>query len=294
MMRARARFRQILATGECTPVAPIFDPLSARIADMLGWKVCKLSGSVGKFANLAVPDGLDLSTISDLVDVCRRIVRVSDACLVVDADDGGGTALNVIRSVRELEQAGVCAIEIEDNLVPSRLDAGSATVSSRHAAMVSTSEHVGKLEAAVAARRDPETMIVARTSAFDELAFAEALERVRAYAATGVEAIMLPNVPGGRRTIEAIRTVIQLPLFALRLPDDVIADAAFLGANKVLLRYFRQAPYAMAVQAIHDALLGLNADTADTLKPREAAPELLRQVDRTGEFREWQERFPSR
>ena len=90
MVRARERFRTMLSTGACTPAAPIFDPLSARIADMLGWEVCKLSGSVGKFANLAVPDGLPLANMSDLADVCARISRVADVCLIADADDGGG------------------------------------------------------------------------------------------------------------------------------------------------------------------------------------------------------------
>ena len=60
MSKARERFRHILARPACTPAAPVFDPLSARIADMLGWEVCKLSGSVGKFANLAVPDGVQI------------------------------------------------------------------------------------------------------------------------------------------------------------------------------------------------------------------------------------------
>lgn len=295
MIGARERFRSILARNTCTPAAPIFDPLSARIADVLGWEVCKLSGSVGKFANLAVPDGLPLANMSDLADVCLRINRVANACLIADADEGGGNALTVMRTVRDLEAAGVCAIEIEDNLVPSRFPEPSGNlqkVASRHSEMISTQEQVGKLRAAVAARRDPETMIVARTSALDELPLHEALERIRAYSDAGVEALMLPNVPNGRADIEAVNKVTRLPLFVLRLPPDAVADAAFLASNRILIRYLGQSPYAMAVKAIYDSLSHLKGGGApDDMKARQASPELLRAVDRTDEFKKWQQEF---
>lgn len=262
---------------------------------MVGWEVCKLSGSVGKFANLAVPDGLPLSNMSDLVDTCWRINRVSDACLIVDADDGGGNALTVTRTVRELEAAGVCAIEIEDNLVPSRVPEAPAEgqkAASRHAHMITTAEHVGKLKAAVAARRDPATVIVARTSALDELPLADAVERIRAYSETGAEALMLPNVPRGRADVEAVARATHLPLFILRLPPDVVSDTAFLAASNVRIRFLGQATYAMAVKAIYDSLTHLKeGGVADELKPRQASAELLRAVDRTREFKRWQDEF---
>lgn len=295
MIRARERFRSILAKGTCTPAAPIFDPLSARIADLLGWEVCKLSGSVGKFANLAVPDGLPLANMSDLADVCARINRAANVCLIADADDGGGNALTIMRTVRDLEAAGVCAIEIEDNRVPSRFpepEGNPQKQPSRHSEMISAEEQVGKLKAAIAARRDPGTMIVARTSALDELPLQDALERVRAYSDSGAEALMLPNLPNGRADIEAISKVARLPLFVLRLPADAVADPAFLAANKVRIRYLGQSPYAMAVKAIYDSLKHLKQGGApDDLKARQASGELLRMVDRTDEFKQWQQWF---
>src|SRR5215210_6362513 len=86
MLEARRRLREILAKPECTIGASIFDPMSARIADMLGWEICKLPGSTGKAADLAVPDEISLANPSDLVDLSRRITRCCDAPLVVDAD----------------------------------------------------------------------------------------------------------------------------------------------------------------------------------------------------------------
>lgn len=123
MSKMRDRFREVLARPDCTLAANIFDPLSARIAHMLGYEVCFLSGSVHKVANLAVPD-IVLVNMSDLVDVCRRITRIADVSLMHDGEDGFGNAVNVVRSVKELEAAGVSAIEIEDAIPPTRFNQG--------------------------------------------------------------------------------------------------------------------------------------------------------------------------
>lgn len=290
MASIRDRFRTFLEKG-CTPAAPVFDPLSARIAEMLGWKILKLSGSVGKSANLAVPDEVPLSNVSDLIDVCWRIGRVSDACLIVDADDGGGSALNVVRTVRELEATGACGIEIEDNAVPRRF--GEAK--SRHSLMLSQEEQVGKLKAAVAARRDPATVIIARTSALAELSVPEAIDRVRAYSQTGAEAIMFPRLYRDPSVLEEISAATTLPLLVLGLPQEVIQDTDFLNRNRVRVRFHEQLPYRMAVKAIADALQHLAADGGPgDMADRTADADLLRRVNRTEEFLGLQERFDSR
>ena len=157
MSRAREQFRSVIARPHCTLAANIFDPLSARIAHMLEYDVCVLSGSVGKVSNLGVPDGV-LTNMSDVVDHCRRITRMVYVSLMVDAEDGFGNAVNVARTVREMEGAGVSAIEIEDNFVAKRFNVADP-------GLVSKEEQVGKLEAAVAARIDPTTVIVARSAA---------------------------------------------------------------------------------------------------------------------------------
>ena len=288
MSKARERFREIIARPACIPAAPIFDPLSARIADMLGWEVCKLSGSVGKFANLAVPDGVPISNMSDLVDVCWRISRVADVSLIADADEGGGNALNVFRTVRELEAVGVSAIELEDNLVPRRFGDGK----SRHSLMVSVEEQVGKLKAAVAARRDSSTVIVARTSALAELPLNEALDRIRAYSQTGAEAIMLPGVPRGRADIEAVHQATPLPLCVLGAPPDTVDAPGFLAANGVRIRFLGQPIYGTVVKALFDGLKHLkDGGSAADLTDRMASQELLRAVNRTDEFVQWQEEY---
>ena len=282
MSRAREFFREVLSRPECTLAANIFDPLSARIAHMLGYEVCVLSGSVGKAANLGVPDGV-LSNMSDVVDHCRRITRIADVSLMVDAEDGFGNAVNVIRTVREMEAAGVAGIEIEDNFVPRRFNVADP-------GLVSTEEQVGKLEAAVEARIDPTTVIVARSAALGLCPLDKALERVRAYSQTGAEALMLTGAQS-REQLEAVHQATSLPLCVLSPPADARNDQAFLDSNMRILM-LGNPTFAVAVKAIHDSLKHLKDGGAmEDLAGQQASPDLLRQVNRADEFIALQERY---
>ncbi|MCH7714025.1 MAG: isocitrate lyase/phosphoenolpyruvate mutase family protein [Chloroflexi bacterium] len=283
MSLARENFRGVLAQPGCTLAANIFDPLSARIAHMLEYQVCVLSGSVGKVANLGVPD-LVLSNMSDVVDHCRRITRMVDVSLMVDAEDGFGNAVNVVRTVREMESAGVSAIEIEDNFVPKRFNVSDP-------GLISKEEQVGKLEAAVAARTDPTTVIVARTAALGLCPLDEAIDRIAAYSQTGAEAIMLTGA-SSREQFEAVHRATQLPICVLSPPPDIRNDGAFLAANGVKILMLGNPTFAVAVKAIHDSLEHLkNGGPLEDLAPDQATPDLLRSVNRTGEFVGLQEKY---
>jgi oxaloacetate decarboxylase len=284
MSHVREQFRRVLTRPTCTLAANIFDPLSARIAQMLGYEVCVLSGSVGKAANLAVPD-LVLSNMSDGVDHCRRILRSADVSLMVDAEDGFGNAVNVMRTVKELEAAGVSGIEIEDNAVPRQFHVSNP-------GLVSQAEQVGKLKAAVAARSDPTTVIIARTSALAERPRDEALERIRAYSDTGAEALMLVGAHRGRSDLEAVHQVTTLPLCVLNPPPEVRNDADFLAAHGVRILMLGNPTYAVAVQAIYDSLKHLqDGGSLEALQDRQASPDLLRAVNRTDEFMQHQQTY---
>jgi carboxyvinyl-carboxyphosphonate phosphorylmutase len=283
MSLARERFRTVLSRPDCTLAANIFDPLSARIAHMLDYEVCFLSGSVHKVANLAVPD-IVLINMSDLVDVCRRITRIADVSLMHDGEDGFGNAVNVVRSVKELEAAGVSAIEIEDAIPPTRFNQGDM-------GLYSEAEQVGKLEAAVAARTDPMTVIVARTTALAQFPLDDALERIKAYSQTGVEAIRLAGLRT-REQLEAVHQATPLPLTVLSPPDDMKKDTDFMAANGVRIVMAGNPSFGMAIQAIYDCFKHLKEGGAvEDLAPREANAELLRQVNRTDEFIQLQERY---
>ena len=283
MSHARERFRRVLSQPSCTVAANIFDPLSARIAQMLDYDVCFLSGSVGKVANLGVPD-IVLYNLSDAVDHCRRITRMAEVSLMVDGEDGFGNAVNVMRTVRELEAAGVSAIEIEDNIAPERFNAPDPGL---HA----TAEQVGKLEAAVAARTDPTTVIVARTAALTYAPLDEALERMRAYAQTGVEAIRLVGLRT-RAQLEAVHQATSLPLTVLSPPPDMMHDRAFLAAHGVRVLMLGNPAFAMAVKAIYECFTHVKEGGAvEDLADQQASADLLRAVNRTDEFLHWQQRY---
>src|SRR5581483_3169109 len=113
----RRRFRAQLGERRCIHPGSVFDPISARIAADLGFEVGMLAGSVASLAVLGAPD-LILLSLSEFADQAYRINRAADLPLLVDADHGYGNALNVMRTVEELETAGVAALSIEDTALP--------------------------------------------------------------------------------------------------------------------------------------------------------------------------------
>jgi len=283
MSKVRERFREVLSRSSCTLAANIFDPLSARIAYMLDYEVCFLSGSVGKVANLGVPD-IVLYNSSDSVDHCRRIMRMAEVSLMLDGEEGFGNAVNTMRTIKELEAVGVSAIEIEDNIARTRFAGDDPGLASK-------AEQVGKLEAAVAARRDPTTVIVARTSALSYCPLDEALDRISAYSQTGVEAVRLAGLRT-REQLEAVHQATPLPLTVLSPPEDISNDPEFMAANGVRIVMAGNPAFSIAVKAVYDCLKHLkDGGRLDELSPKEASPELLRDVNRTDEFIQLQERY---
>ncbi len=153
----RQDFRQLLAADRCYHTASVFDPMSARIAADLQFEVGILGGSVASLQVLAAPD-FALITLSEFVEQATRIGRVSRLPIIADADHGYGNALNVMRTVVELERAGIAALTIEDTLLPAKFGRKSTD-------LIGMFEAVGKIRAALEARIDPALAIIARTNA---------------------------------------------------------------------------------------------------------------------------------
>lgn len=249
----RKRFRAILNGSECLSPASVYDPLSARLAESVGYKLGILAGSVSSNTTLAAPD-LIVLTLTDFADQVRRMMRASDLSLLVDADHGYGNALNVMRTVQELEHAGVSAMSIEDTSLPIRFGQPEGQDE-----LISVPEMVGKLKAAVAARRDPATVIAGRTAALKVEGTEKTVERVKAYAACGVDCIFIIGV----ETAEQVRAVHE----ASKLPVIVgpgkttakRADFAKAGA-RVLLQGHQ--PVAAACKALRDVYAHLHGGGA--------------------------------
>src|SRR5215470_8254518 len=153
----RERFRAILTGSRCILPASVFDPISARIAEDLGFEAGMFAGSVASLTVLGAPDVVVL-TLTEFAAQAYRINRAGELPLLVDADHGYGNALNVKRTVEELETAGVVGITIEDTLLPTPYGATETK-------LVPVEEGVGKMRAALAGRQDPRLVVVGRTSA---------------------------------------------------------------------------------------------------------------------------------
>lgn len=263
----RRRYRQVLAGTTCVHPASVFDAMSARMAESLGFEVGMFSGSIGSGVVLGAPD-LTVLTLTEFAEQIRRITRGSDLPLMVDADHGYGNALNVMRTVEELEASGVAALTIEDSALP-------AAFGGRGPELVSTDEMLGKLRAAVSARQDPALVILGRTAALRHGGIAEAEKRVKAYQDAGIDGIFLAGATT-REQVEVIHRVTTLPLLLGGAPP-ALADRTFLAANGVRIALQGHLPFYAAAKAVYDTLKHLRDGGAPSeLKDRVASDELLR------------------
>jgi carboxyvinyl-carboxyphosphonate phosphorylmutase len=260
----------------------VFDPISARIAEDLGFEVGMFAGSIASFTVLGAPDIIVL-TLSEFADQAHRICRAGNLPLVCDADHGYGNALNVMRTVEELETAGVAALSIEDTALPQPFG------SQGKAQLLSVDEGVGKMRAALEARRDPGLVICGRTSAASMTGVADAIVRAKAYAAAGVDAIFLVGVKT-RADLDAIAAEIKLPLILGGAGKELI-DLPYLGQRGVRVCLQGHQPFMAAVQAVYDTLHALRAGTpADKLQG--VAPEaLMKRVTRGDAYSRWTREF---
>jgi carboxyvinyl-carboxyphosphonate phosphorylmutase len=243
----RARLRALLQGEGCVYPASVYDPVSARVAQGIGFEAGMLAGSVASLAVLGAPD-IILLTLSEFADQALRINRACDLPMMADADHGYGNALNVMRTVQELETAGISGLTIEDTLLPRPFG-------ETRARPVSIEEGAGKMKAAVAARSDPALVILARTGAIGMTGLDDTLARIRAYEATGVDGIFLSGVRT-RAEAAAIHAATRLPLvFGTLTPD--IADKAFLAAHGVRIALQGHAPFMAAIEAVRATMQAL-------------------------------------
>ncbi|HTE18982.1 MAG TPA: isocitrate lyase/phosphoenolpyruvate mutase family protein [Armatimonadota bacterium] len=181
-----ARLRAALDKPGPLLVAGAHNPLSARLVEEAGFDAVWASGFEIS-ASQAVPDANILSFAENL-EIARGIARAIETPVIADCDNGFGNAVNVIRTVREYEDAGIAGICIEDNIFPKRCSFYSGS----RRELASAEEHAGKIRAAKGAQRDPSTFIIARTEALIAgWGQAEALRRAHAYADAGADAVLI-------------------------------------------------------------------------------------------------------
>src|ERR1700686_3881705 len=208
--KRRDALRSILSGSACIRPGSVYDAISIRIAQDLGFELGMFGGSVASLAVLGDPD-IALITLSELAEQMRRMSRAAALPVLVDADHGYGNALNVRRTIEELETAGAAGLTIEDPLLPQAF--GQAATQ-----LISLEEGVGKMKAALDARRDPSLAIIGRTGAVSITSLDDAIARTRAYEATGVDALFFTGVKT-RGELEAISAATKLPIVLGGAPD---------------------------------------------------------------------------
>lgn len=181
---ARTRLRELVA-GPGPLVAPgAYDALSARLIEQAGFDVVYMTG-FGTTASLIGRPDVGLLTATEMIDNARRIVAAVDVPVIADADTGYGNAINVVRTVQAYEQAGVAAIHLEDQVTPKKCGHMSGKE------VIPEAEMTGKIRAAVAARRDPDLVLIARTDAAAAEGLDAAIARARDYAAAGADVLFV-------------------------------------------------------------------------------------------------------
>ncbi len=280
--KRRKAFREILAGAACVHPGSVFDPISARIAEDLGFELGMFAGSVASMTVLGAPD-LIVLTLTEFAAQAKRICRAGELPLLVDADHGYGNALNVQRTVEELEMAGVAGLSIEDTELPQPFGALGQT------RLLSIEEGVGKMHAALDGRRDPDLVIAGRTSAVSVSDLADAIARAQAYQAAGVDAIFLVGVKT-RAQLEAVSAAVGLPLIHGGAGPELI-DRDYLSAQGVRVCLQGHQPFMAAVQAVHDTLKALREGTPPQELTGIASAETIERVTRDPDYRRWASEF---
>jgi methylisocitrate lyase len=267
------RLRQLVERDTIQiPGAPT--ALFGRLIEQTGFEAVYLSGAAFSAGVLAMPD-VGLFTLSELVEHTRLLARAVGIPVIVDADTGFGAAVIVARTVAELEAAGAAAIQIEDQLLPKRCGHLSGKM------LVSADEMCTKIRAAVAARTDPDTVILARTDARGVTSFDDAVERATRYRAAGADWIF-PEALADRVEFERFAEAIDAPLVANMtefgrgplLTLDELADlgyAAALYPVTVMRVAMKAAEAALATLAAD----GTQAEILDLMQTRDELYDLL-------------------
>lgn len=252
-------FAAALRAGQ-TQIAPgCFDAMSAMMAVNAGATAVMTSGFAVSASHLGFPD-VELYTMTENLNVVRNIANAVDVPVIADTDTGYGNAMNVMRTVREFEQAGVCAMIFEDQTAPKRCAAAANQLE-----IIPAYEHAGKIRAAVQARRDPDTLIIARTDAMVE---DEAIARAKMYAEAGADLIQpisrtFTDFDGLKRMRAAVGVPLSLQILGWLekdLTQDQMAEVAGVACYPLV-------GLMSAAQAMQDNYARLMADKGTASLP---------------------------
>jgi 2-methylisocitrate lyase-like PEP mutase family enzyme len=255
---ARQRLRARLSKGPVIVAPGIYDAYGARLVEQVGFEVAYMTGNGVSASLLGRPD-VGLVDLTLITSHAHRVAAAVDIPLICDADTGYGNAVNVRRTVEEFEAAGVAAIHIEDQASPKRCGQlpGARPV-------IELAEAVGKIEAAVAARRDPDFIIIARTDAAEAHGLDEAIKRARAFRNAGAD-VLFVEMKSGPTILEDLKRVtseVDAPCLVNMGAGGKLDELDAVGIGRLGLRIaiYPGLERAAAGFAIREALATLKRD----------------------------------
>jgi 2-methylisocitrate lyase-like PEP mutase family enzyme len=258
-MARTSQFRERVTSQKTVWSAGAYDALSAKMIERAGFDAVMTSGFGVSASHLGMPDA-ELYTMSENLTVVRNVVSVVDLPVVADIDTGYGNAINVMRTIREFENAGVSAVILEDQVAPKRCPICVGGVE-----VIPMEEAVAKIRAAKEARRDPNMLIIARTDVVDEQL---AMERGKAYVEAGADIIQpiskcFKNIEGLRAMRQAVGVPLSLQILGWleNLSPKEIEEVAGMAT-------FALVPLMSAAKALEDNLATLIANKSTKALPR--------------------------
>ena len=260
-MKPSTRLRQLLQSDGLVLAPGAYDALSAKIIETCGFSAVYMTGA-GVSRSLGFPD-VGLTTLSQMTERAAQIAGAVTIPVLADADTGFGNAINARRTIRDYERAGVAGLHIEDQVAPKRCGHYEGK------GLISIGEMVGKLEAMLDARTDPDFVIIARTDARAIEGLDMAIERANRYAETGVDALFVA-APHSRAELQAIASNVKAPLMINmfeggRTPLVSNADLKEMGYKLIIFSAAAQMAACHAIKEVMSALLSdqsLEASTA--------------------------------
>lgn len=277
----RRAFRAVIEGDQCVHPGSVYDPMSARIAQDIGFEVGMFAGSTGSLTVLGASD-LIVMTLTEFAAQCLRINRAAEIPLMVDADQGYGNALSVMRTVQELETAGVSGMSIEDTELPQPYGEAKQR-------LLSLDEGIGKMKAAMAAKEDPSLVVAGRTSAVAIAGLDEGVKRAKAYEAVGVDILFMVGVKT-RAELDAISEATTLPIM-LGGATPELTDKAYLANRRVRIALQGHQPIMAAQQAVYATLKALR----DGVTPKDLqglpSKKLVQVATRSDRYDAWTKEF---
>ncbi|MEO0529480.1 MAG: methylisocitrate lyase [Planctomycetota bacterium] len=273
----RKQLREALRDDKLLRVPGAFSPLVAMLVEQIGFEAVYISGGALS-ANRGLPD-VGLTTLTEVATEAGAIARATALPGIADADTGFGDTVNVARTVREFEQAGLAGCHLEDQTMPKRcghLDEKQ---------LVSAEEMARKIKAAVDAKTDADFLVIARTDARGVEGLDAAIERAKRYVDAGAEMIF-PEAMADESEFAAFREAIDVPLLAnmTEFGKSKLLDAATLQSLGIDMVIYPVTTLRLAMKAIHAGLQqiadeGTQADLLDDMQTRQELYDLLRYED---------------